>query len=133
MGLWAVYRRVATAVHFAERRSNFAAAVSHELKTPLTAIRMYAEMLRDGMVTEEAKRREYYETITSESERLTRLINNVLEFSRLHVPPLSTKGAQKKGWASETSTLPIRVRFCSRASLASRSALAGSLPAAMAR
>ncbi len=82
-GLWAVYRRVATAVHFAERRSNFAAAVSHELKTPLTAIRMYAEMLRDGMVPDEAKRREYYDTITSESERLTRLINNVLEFSRL--------------------------------------------------
>jgi signal transduction histidine kinase len=83
LGLWAVYRRVATAVHFAERRSNFAAAVSHELKTPLTAIRMYAEMLRDGMVGEEAKRHEYYVTITSESERLTRLINNVLEFSRL--------------------------------------------------
>ncbi len=83
VGLWAVYRRVATAVHFAERRSNFAAAVSHELKTPLTAIRMYAEMLRDGMVPEEAKRREYYDTITSESERLTRLIDNVLEFSRL--------------------------------------------------
>lgn len=82
-GLWAVYRRVATAMHFAERRSNFAAAVSHELKTPLTAIRMYAEMLRDGMVPDEAKRREYYDTITGESERLTRLINNVLEFSRL--------------------------------------------------
>ena len=83
LGLWAVYRRVAAAVHFAERRSNFAAAVSHELKTPLTAIRMHAEMLRDGMVSGAEKQREYYATITSESERLTRLINNVLEFSRL--------------------------------------------------
>lgn len=83
VGLWAMYRRVAAAVHFAERRSNFAAAVSHELKTPLTAIRMYAEMLRDGMVADEAKRHEYYGTITSEAERLTRLINNVLEFSNL--------------------------------------------------
>jgi len=82
-GLWAMYRRVATALHFSERRSNFAAAVSHELKTPLTAIRMYAEMLRDGMVLDEARRHEYLETITSESERLTRLINNVLEFSKL--------------------------------------------------
>ncbi len=82
LGLWAVYRRVAATVHFAERRSNFAAAVSHELKTPLTAIRMHAEMLRDGMVPDE-KQREYFATITSESERLTRLINNVLEFSRL--------------------------------------------------
>jgi signal transduction histidine kinase len=82
-GLWAVYRMVAVAVHFAERRSNFAAAVSHELKTPLTAIRMYGEMLRDGMVANEAKRDEYYSTITTEAERLTRLINNVLEFSKM--------------------------------------------------
>jgi signal transduction histidine kinase len=70
-------------VGFAERRSNFAAAVSHELKTPLTAIRMYAEMLRDGIAASEEKRREYADTITTESERLSRLINNVLEFSRL--------------------------------------------------
>jgi len=83
LGLFALYRMVAVRVRFAERRNNFVAAVSHELKTPLTAIRMYAEMLRDGMVQEEAKRREYYGTITAESERLTRLINNVLEFSRL--------------------------------------------------
>ena len=82
-GLFAVYRMVGVTVSFAERRSNFVAAVSHELKTPLTAIRMYAEMLRDGIVPSEPKRQEYYGTITSESERLSRLINNVLEFSRL--------------------------------------------------
>jgi signal transduction histidine kinase len=82
-GLLALYRMVAVTVRFAERRNNFVAAVSHELKTPLTAIRMYGEMLRDGMVVDEDKRREYYGTITAESERLTRLINNVLEFSRL--------------------------------------------------
>jgi signal transduction histidine kinase len=74
---------VAVTVGFAERRSNFVAAVTHELKTPLTSIRMYAEMLRDGMVESEAKRDEYYSTITAESERLSRLIDNVLEFSRL--------------------------------------------------
>jgi len=82
-GLFALYRMVAVTVRFAEQRNNFVAAVSHELKTPLTAIRMYGEMLRDGMVVDETKRREYYGTITAESERLTRLINNVLEFSRL--------------------------------------------------
>ncbi len=82
-GLYALYRMVEVTVGFAERRSNFAAAVSHELKTPLTAIRMYAEMLRDGMAGSEEKRQEYAETITTESERLSRLINNVLEFSRL--------------------------------------------------
>jgi signal transduction histidine kinase len=57
--------------------------VSHELKTPLTAIRMYSEMLRDDLVESEPKRREYYTTISSETERLSRLINNVLELSRL--------------------------------------------------
>jgi signal transduction histidine kinase len=82
-GLVALYRMVAVRVRYAERRNNFVAAVSHELKTPLTAIRMYGEMLRDGMVGDEDKRNEYYGTITAESERLTRLINNVLEFSRL--------------------------------------------------
>jgi signal transduction histidine kinase len=82
-GLLAIYRMVAVRMRFAERRSNFAAAVSHELKTPLTALRMYSEMLRDGMVESDEKRHEYYEAMTAESERLSRLINNVLEFSQL--------------------------------------------------
>jgi len=82
-GLFAVHRMVTVAMAYAERRSNFVAAVTHELKTPLTAIRMYGEMLRDDLVPSDAKRREYYRTITAESERLSRLIDNVLEFSRL--------------------------------------------------
>jgi signal transduction histidine kinase len=82
-GLYAVHRTAAVVIQYAERRSNFAAAVTHELKTPLTAIRMYAEMLRDGLVPSEAKRQEYYATITGESERLSRLVDNVLEFSKL--------------------------------------------------
>jgi signal transduction histidine kinase len=83
LGLAALYRMVSVAVRFGEQRSNFVAAVSHELKTPLTAIRMYGEMLRDGIVSSDAKRKEYYRHITVESERLSRLINNVLEFSHL--------------------------------------------------
>jgi signal transduction histidine kinase len=82
-GLFAVDRMTAVVIDFAERRGNFVAAVSHELKTPLTSIRMYAEMLRDGLVGSEAKRVEYLATIGDESERLSRLIDNVLEFSRL--------------------------------------------------
>lgn len=83
LGLGALYRMVSVVFAYAERRSNFVAAVSHELKTPLTAIRMYGEMLRDGMVLSESKRDEYYRHITTESERLSRLINNVLEFAHL--------------------------------------------------
>ena len=82
-GLFALYRMVAVAVTYAERRNNFVSAVTHELKTPLTAIRMYGEMLRDGMVPKESKRQQYYETITAETERLTRLVQNVLELSKL--------------------------------------------------
>jgi signal transduction histidine kinase len=83
VGLVALYRVVAVQIRFAERRNNFVAAVTHELKTPLTSIRMYGEMLRDGMVQDEATRREYYATITAEGERLTRLINNVMEHGEL--------------------------------------------------
>ena len=83
LGLWALYRMVAVQVRFAQRRNNFVAAVSHELKTPLTAIRMYGEMLRDDLVESDDKRQEYYRTISAETERLSRLINNVLELARL--------------------------------------------------
>jgi signal transduction histidine kinase len=83
IGLFALYRAVAVQVAFAERRNNFVSAVTHELRTPLTAIRMYGEMLRDGMVQDDATRQEYYATITAEGERLTRLINNVMEHAKL--------------------------------------------------
>lgn len=91
-GLFAVYRMAAYAVSYAQRRSDFVSAVTHELKTPLTAIRMYSEMLRDGMVPDEEKRRRYYDTILAEGERLSRLVDNVLELARLErrekPPPL---------------------------------------------
>lgn len=83
LGLVALYRMAAVQVRFAQRRHDFVAAVSHELKTPLTAIRMYAEMLGEGMAASEEKRHEYYGVIRAESERLSRLINNVLELGRL--------------------------------------------------
>jgi signal transduction histidine kinase len=76
-------RAVVTELEFSRRRSDFVAAVSHELKTPLTTIRMYAEMLRDGMVPTPERQREYHRTITAESDRLGRLIDNVLELARL--------------------------------------------------
>ncbi len=77
------YRMVAAVVSYAERRNDFVSAVTHELKTPLTAIRMYGEMLRDGVVPDPEKRGRYYRVITAESERLSRLIDNVLELARI--------------------------------------------------
>jgi signal transduction histidine kinase len=64
------------------QQQDFVSAVSHELKTPLTSIRMYGEMLREGWV-DEAKRKTYYDFIFHEAERLTRLINNVLQLARM--------------------------------------------------
>ena len=66
----------------ARQQQDFVSAVSHELKTPLTSIRMYGEMLREGWA-DEAKRKTYYDFIFHEAERLTRLINNVLQLARL--------------------------------------------------
>ena len=63
-------------------KTSFVSNVSHELKTPLTAVRLSAEMLREGRVKEEAQAR-YLEVIVRESERLTRLVDNVLDFGRL--------------------------------------------------
>jgi two-component system phosphate regulon sensor histidine kinase PhoR len=64
-------------------KSEFVANVSHELKTPLALVRMFAEMLQSGRVSTEAKRKEYLDIIVRESERLTALIENVLDFARL--------------------------------------------------
>ena len=67
----------------AQQKTSFVSNVSHELKTPLTTIRMYAELLAERRVRDPDKRRDYLAVIVSESQRLTRLVNNVLEFGRL--------------------------------------------------
>lgn len=67
----------------AVQKISFVANVSHEFKTPLTTIRLYAELLQQGRVADEGKRADYLGTIGRETQRLTRLVNNVLDFSRL--------------------------------------------------
>ena len=75
--------RLATGqLRLARQQQDFVSAVSHELKTPLTAIRMYGELLREGWAPEE-KRKQYYEYIHDESERLARLISNVLHLASI--------------------------------------------------
>jgi signal transduction histidine kinase len=82
-GLVATYRLVRRETEMARLKSDFVANVSHDLKTPLSVIRMFGETLEMGRVRDEAARQEYYRVITRESERLSRLIDNVLDFSRI--------------------------------------------------
>ena len=82
IGFIMLYRLGAKQIALGEQQQNFVSAVSHELKTPLTSIRMYGELLREGWVDEERKKT-YYDFIFNESERLSRLINNVLHLARV--------------------------------------------------
>jgi len=82
LGFLGLYRLGVSQIRLTRQQQDFIAAVSHELKTPLTSIRMYGEILREGWV-DEAKRQQYYDYIHDESERLGRLISNVLRLSRI--------------------------------------------------
>jgi signal transduction histidine kinase len=70
-------------VSLSERRAAFVGAVTHELRTPLTTFRMYAEMLSEGMVADQARQRCYLETLRHEADRLSHLVENVLAYARL--------------------------------------------------
>jgi signal transduction histidine kinase len=70
-------------LRLAQKKTDFVSNVSHELKTPLTSIRMFAELLQERRVSDPAKTADYLRIIRLEAERLTRLINNVLDFARL--------------------------------------------------
>jgi signal transduction histidine kinase len=82
VGGWAVFADARRQLALAQKKTDFVSNVSHELKTPLTSIRMFAEMMQSGNAAED-KRPQYLPIIVAEAERLTRLINNVLDFARL--------------------------------------------------
>ncbi len=82
-GLYLAYTNVRREIHLARLKSDFVANVSHELKTPLALIRLFAETLELGRVQGAEKAKQYYRIINKESQRLTQLINNILDFSRI--------------------------------------------------
>lgn len=82
-GMALLLRSVNRELEQAARTENFVAAVTHELRTPLSAIRLHGEMLLDGWAKDEAKQREYYRRIVRETERLSTLVERVLEKSKL--------------------------------------------------
>jgi signal transduction histidine kinase len=82
-GIWLTYRNISREMNLARLKSDFVANVSHELRTPLALIRLYAETLELGRLSSKEKYQEYFRIIREESERLTALINNILDFSRI--------------------------------------------------
>lgn len=83
LALVSLWHNVRAQVALARKKDDFISAVSHELRTPLTSIRMYTEMLEKDWVKSREKVTEYYRTMRQESERLSRLVENVLDFARL--------------------------------------------------
>lgn len=82
-GLVLTYRSVSKEVALAKLKSDFVSNVSHELRTPLSLIQLYAETLELGRIQTQEKKEEYYRIIRKESERLGKLISNILDFSRI--------------------------------------------------
>jgi signal transduction histidine kinase len=82
-GLVLTKHMVSKEMALARLKSDFVSNVSHELRTPLALIRLYAETLELGRITTSEKKEQYYRIIRKESERLTALINNILDFSRI--------------------------------------------------
>jgi signal transduction histidine kinase len=82
-GIVLTFRSVSREMQLAKLKSDFVANVSHELRTPLALIRLYAETLELGRLKDSEKFQDYYRIIRKESERLTALINNILDFARI--------------------------------------------------
>lgn len=106
-GAYFLWRDVRRELHLAELRSQFVSSVTHELKTPLTAIRMFAETLLMGRTADQRLQSEYLQTIVSESERLTRLLNNVLDFAKIE--------QGQKAYRMEPASLADILRAAARA------------------
>jgi signal transduction histidine kinase len=83
LGVFLLIRDASREMQLARLRGDFVSNVSHELKTPLTLIRLYGEMLLYGQNLREEERKSYYQIITGEGERLTHLVEKVLDFSRI--------------------------------------------------
>lgn len=101
-GLFFTYRSVSKTVELAKLKSDIVSNVSHELRTPLALIRLYAETLELGRIPDDQKKMEYYRIVRKESERLTALINNILDFSRIE--------AGRKEYEFRETNLPALVR-----------------------
>lgn len=123
VGAVALFRDITQSERLEQTRREYVANVSHEMRTPLTALRGLIEPLRDGMVKDEAARMRYYNIMMRETMRLSRLINDLMELSRLqsgqlslklervHLEPILDDLAEKYRSKAEDSELQFSVDF----------------------
>ncbi len=83
LGVWIVYRNIKKEVELAQIKSEFVSNVSHELRTPLSLISMFSETLEMDRVKTEEKKKEYYSIISNEANRLSKIVNSILNFSKM--------------------------------------------------
>jgi len=102
-GVVAVLHDITREKEIARMKTDFVSNVSHELKTPLASIKAYIEMLIDGEAEDEQTKRDFYEIISGETDRLHRLIENILNISRIESgvvkvvrEPISLTGVVKR-------------------------------------
>jgi signal transduction histidine kinase len=122
-GVWACALLAALAVaallrgvmELSERRQVFVSAVTHELRTPLTTFRLYTDMLAEGMVTDEAKRRDYVDRLRTEAERLGHLVENVLFYARVES---GRSAAAREAFDLGPALVEMRPRLAERATRA---------------
>jgi len=82
-GIYFLYSNIRREIYLSQAKSEFVSNVSHEIRTPLSLIGMFAETLETGRVNTEEKKREYYSIISKEAQRLSRIVNRILNFSQL--------------------------------------------------
>jgi two-component system phosphate regulon sensor histidine kinase PhoR len=83
IGVWIVYRNIKKEVEIAQIKSDFVSNVSHELRTPLSLISMFSETLEMDRIKTEEKKKEYYSIISQEANRLSKIVNSILNFSKM--------------------------------------------------
>lgn len=83
LGVWIVYRNIKKEVELAQIKSEFVSNVSHELRTPLSLISMFSETLEMDRIKSDEKKKEYYSIISQEANRLSRIVNSILNFSKM--------------------------------------------------
>jgi two-component system phosphate regulon sensor histidine kinase PhoR len=83
LGAWFVFKNIRKQIKLNQLKTDFISNVSHEIRTPLALINMYSETLEMGRVPSEEKKMEYYKVINTEANRLSRMVNKILNFSRI--------------------------------------------------